>query len=280
MDSGPALRLNRIMVKTQRELAFLRDLYIADDWTRRFAELADKHIDLANVENLLYLNAGTGNHCLSLRERADEDTAIFARCEDEDVLSIAKDKSTAVRSEIDFSMLRFEDGSFDAVVADGSLVPAREAAALIGETVRVARPGGNVAVMLPSAGSFGEIFSLIWEVLFNEDLGEHGAAAEAMILDLPTASAIEEAAVAAGLAGVSVHTANEVFEYDDGASFIASPLVSDFLLPAWLAALSENEKEQVSAKLAELIDAEDGTMTFRFSVKAAIVTGRKRVSRS
>ena len=41
------------MAKTQRELAFLRDLYVQNEWTRRFNELADKHLDLSESENLL-----------------------------------------------------------------------------------------------------------------------------------------------------------------------------------------------------------------------------------
>ena len=33
------------MEKTQKELAFLHDLYVTPDWTRRFAELADIRAD-------------------------------------------------------------------------------------------------------------------------------------------------------------------------------------------------------------------------------------------
>jgi hypothetical protein len=69
--------------------------------------------------------------------------------------------------------------------------------------------------------------------------------------------------------------ANEVFEYDDGKAFVTSPLVENFLLPAWLATLGENDTTRVTEKLASLIDAEDGTMTFRFSVKATLLTGEK-----
>ena len=126
-----------------------------------------------------------------------------------------------------------------------------------------------------SAGSFGEIFSLLWEVLFTEDLGEHGHAAELMITELPTLSCVEELAAKAGLVNVETHTASEVFEYENGKEFVESPLVADFLLPVWLATLSDNENERVSKQLAQLIDAEDGTLTFRFSVKATLLKGEK-----
>jgi ubiquinone/menaquinone biosynthesis C-methylase UbiE len=263
------------MAKTQKERAFLRDLYINEDWTKRFTHLVDKHIGLKDLENLLYLNAGTGNHCFELRERLNKDTAMFARCEDEDILNIARDKAAAVMADVDFSMIRFEDDAFDMVLADASFVRPRDVESFVDEAVRVTRSGGTAAFFLPSAGSFGEIFSLLWEVLFNEDLGEHGHAAEAMITEIPTIERVEEMAASAGLVNVEAHSAREVFEYENGAAFIASPLVSDFLLPGWLKTLSDEENERVSARLSELIDAEDGDLTFRFSVKATLVTGEK-----
>lgn len=263
------------MTKTRKELAFLREFHIGEEWTKRFTELLDKHIKFANEENILYLNAGTGDHVLGLRDKISDKTAIFATCEDEHILNIARDKAAAVRSNVDFSMMRFDDNAFDRVLADASFVPAEAIGDFIENAVRVTRAGGNVAILLTSAGSFGEIFSLLWEVLYSEDLGEHGAAAEKMITDLPTVSRAEEIAEKAGLIDVKTHTANEIFEFKNGAEFVGSPLVSDFLLPVWLEYLNEKEKERVMQNLAQLVDAEDGTLTFRFTVKATLVTGQK-----
>ena len=269
------MRFNCYMVKSQKDLAYLRDLYIDENWTRRFTDLFDKHVGFKNGEKILYVNAGTGNHVFALRERIKKDTAIFATCENEEVLTIARDKAAAVRADIDFSMKRFEDNKFDAVVADASFVRPEHLEQLLGDSVRVTRPGGNTALMIVSAGSFGEIFSLLWEVLFNEDLGEHGAAAEQRITELPTLTNVEEMAARAGLENIHTHTANEFFDYDNGAAFINSPLVADFLLPVWLRTLNESEKERVTEQLARLIDDEDGNLSFRFSVKVTLLTGDK-----
>ncbi len=263
------------MAKTQKELAFLRDLYVQDEWTRRFTDVVDKHIDLADSDNLVYLNAGTGSHALALGERFGEKTDIFAACEDDDCLLIAQDKAVAVKSTVDFSRIRFEDDAFDTVVADASFVPPDDMPGFVADAVRVARTGGNVAVFMPAAGSFGEVFSLLWEVLYTDDLGENGAAAERMISEIPTTSAIEKLATEAGLVNVRTETVNEVFEFDNGVAFVASPLVADFLMPHWLETLAENEKERVTEELAQLIDSEDGTMSFRFSVKVTLLTGEK-----
>jgi Methylase involved in ubiquinone/menaquinone biosynthesis len=263
------------MAKTQKELAFLRDICLAEEWTKRFTDLIDEHFKFSADENLLYINAGTGNHVFALREKADENTAIFATCEDEDVLTIAREKGAAIRSDVDFSTMRFEDEAFDIVMADASFVPPKELRDFVDETVRVAKIGGQVGILTVSAGSFGEIFSLLWEVLFNEDLGEHGAAAEKIVAEMPTVSRIEEIAGAAGLVNLKTHTSNEIFEYENGRAFVESPLIADFLMPAWLETLNEDESVQVTEKLAELIDAEDGTLSFHFSVKATLVIGEK-----
>ncbi len=263
------------MKKTQKELAFLLDLSVSDEWTQRFADLVDKHIDLRDSDNLLYINAGTGSHALSLADRFGEKTAIFATAENEDALSIALDKAAALRSEVDFSMIRFEDDAFDTVLGDATFVKPAEVENFIEDAVRVARTGGEVAVFLPTTGSFGEIVSLLWEVLFTEGLGEHGAAAEKIITDIPTVSRIEQMAANMGLVNVKTETAIEAFEFENGAEFVASPLVADLLLPAWLDMLSENEKEQIPEKLAQLIDADGDSLSFRFTVKATLLTGEK-----
>lgn len=263
------------MAKTERELAFLRDLDINETWTRRFTEMIDKNIDLKDAKNILYINAGTGDHCIAIAEKADDETAVFATCENVELLNIARDKAAAVRSEVDFSEIEFEDDSFDAVIADGSFASFDEVEDLVAEAARTARSGGQIAVVVPSAGSYGEIFSLVWEVLFNEGLGEHGADAERIVADIPTTTKLEEYAAKNGLTDVKTEYSNEIFEYENGKEFVASPLIADFLLPTWLETLDENDKERVVEKLAQLIDAEDGELSFRFSVKVTVLTGKK-----
>jgi ubiquinone/menaquinone biosynthesis C-methylase UbiE len=261
--------------KTQRELAFLRDLYVNDEWTRRFAELADKYIDLSDSENLLYMNAGTGTHALVLDEKWREKVDIFASVEDEDQLNIALDKAAAVSAKVDFSTIRFEDDAFDAVLADASFVRPSEIERSVEDAVRVARTGGDVAVFFPGTGSFGEVFSLLWEVFFNEDLAEHGRAAEELITDLPTLEQVEAMATRSGMVNIHVEVATELFEFDDGRAFVASPLIEDFLLPNWLSMLDDRKQVRVTDALAALIDAEDRDLSFKFTVRMNLLTGEK-----
>ena len=43
--------------KTNKELAFLHELFVATDWGERFAELIDEHVRLPKEGNVLYLAA-------------------------------------------------------------------------------------------------------------------------------------------------------------------------------------------------------------------------------
>jgi ubiquinone/menaquinone biosynthesis C-methylase UbiE len=263
------------MVKTQKELAFLRDLYIQDEWTRRFTDLVDKHMDLRDSENMLYINAGTGGHALAINDRFGEKTDIFAQCENEDLLAIARDKGAAVMSSVDFSTIRFENDAFDAVLADATFVPPPELGSFIENTVRVTRTGGDIAAFMPSVGSFGEVFSLMWEAFFTEELMEHAAGVEKLVAELPTTSQLEKLAADAGMVNINTQTTVEIFDFENGAAFIASPLVADFQMPVWLATMEEHERDRVNDKLARLIAEEDGDLSFRFSVKATLLTGEK-----
>ncbi len=54
------------MRKSDKELAFLHDLYVATDWGERFAELVDEHVKLPKEGRALYVGSGTGGHALAL----------------------------------------------------------------------------------------------------------------------------------------------------------------------------------------------------------------------
>ena len=67
--------------KSDKELAFLQDLFIAPDWGERFAELIDAHVKLPTEGKALYIAAGTGAHAMALQERAG--TKLDLLCIDE-----------------------------------------------------------------------------------------------------------------------------------------------------------------------------------------------------
>ena len=260
------------MNKTQKELAFLRDLYVAPDWTERFTKIFDENFKFAGEKTVLYVNAGTGNHAIELRRKLKEKVSLQSCGADEELNKIARAKADIVNAKIDFA----DDeprGKFDVVIADASFVEPKDLPEFLRKVVALS--GGRVAFFLPTAGSFGDVFSFLWETLLNLDLLEKGGEVERLISELPTVSSVEETDENLGLTNVETVRKNEFFEFENGADFIASPLVNGFLFPKWLAFLTEKEKERVRARLAQTIDDADGTLSFRFTLKAALVVGEK-----
>ena len=269
------------MSKTEKELAFINDLFIAGDWTNRFTQLADKHIKFSDEGRMLYVNAGTGGHALELCTKLGKDAEIIAVCEDGELRQIAQAKADLIEQnerdveKADISFLsELPDEKYEAVLANASFVRPDELPEFIEKIISLS--SGQIAVFLPTTRSFGEIFSFLWETLLNADLSEHGGKVEELISELPTVWQIEENLKKAGLKNVKSYTETEDFDFENGEDFINSPLMSDFLFPVWLRFLNDEEIERVKNNLAKLIDAEDGTLTFRFTVKVTLFVGEKK----
>ncbi|PYS48757.1 MAG: hypothetical protein DMF68_12220 [Acidobacteria bacterium] len=269
------------MNKSDKELAFLRDLYVATNWGERFAELVDEHVELPKRGSMLYVASGTGGHALAMQERAGNDVTLICVDENEECLELGRAKAMAVRADPEFSRsqlesLSFDDDQFDLVVGDASLVAVERLPEMIAEMVRVAAPDGTVALTLATSSSFGEFFSVYWEALRNSGIGDHEHDVESLITELPTVSNVETMAGREGLDNVTSWTKIEEFDYESGAEFLNAPLISDFLLKSWLESLPESvDRARVSKEIARIIDAERQDMNFVLSVKATLVLGRK-----
>ena len=266
--------------KSDKELAFLQDLFIAPDWGERFAELIDEHITLPDEGKVLYAAAGTGGHAIALQERANKKLEFLCVDENAECLELAQAKAAATSEQTQFSHLRLDslalpDNQFDFVVANASLVSSRRVPGMFSELVRVAGPGATIAVALPTASSFGEFFSVYWEALHNTGLTNQEATVEQLITELPTVSDVEQMAEDEGLRDVTTWTRIEEFDYESGEQFLNSPLVAEFLMPAWLALVPEDMRADLFQEISRIINDERHEAEFALSVKATLVVGQK-----
>jgi len=267
-------------MKSPKELAFLEDLYLATDWGERFALLVDEHVELPNEGRALYLAAGTGAHALALQARAGDQLKLLCVDENEECLELARAKAVVVNQEAEFrrenlSALSFHDDEFDLVLGNGSMVAPPQLPKMIGEMVRVSRPGAGVAWWLATASSFGEFFSIYWEALLGAGLDDHGAEVEKLIVERPTVRDAEEWAEHAGLDGITSWTNIEEFDFESGEQFFNSPLITDFLLPTWIQSVPKASRKKVMKELARIIDEERHSGEFSLTLKATLVMGTK-----
>ena len=270
-------------LKSDKELAFIQDLFIAPDWGERFAELIDEHVKLPTEGRALYAAAGTGSHAMSLQERAGAKLQLLCLDENSECIELAQAKATATNEETVFRLAKLDDldlpdNYFDLVVGNASLISRWRLRKMFAEMVRVASPGAAIAIALPTASSFGEFFSIYWEALHNIGLLDHESDVEQLITELPTVTDVEQMAEDEGLTDIASWTRIEEFDYDSGEQFLTSPLVSEFLMRQWLALVPESNRADLAREISRLINEERHEAEFALSVKATLVVGQKEHS--
>ena len=266
--------------KSNKELAFLLDLFIAPDWGERFAELIDEHVKLPAEGEALYVAAGTGGHAMALHERAGDKLKLLCLDENPECMELARAKATATDGKVYFDTAQLErldlqDNRFDLVIGNASLVTRQRVRKMFSESVRVAAPGATIALTLPTASSFGEFFSIYWEALHNRGLIDRESDVEQLITELPTVSDVEQLAADEGLTDIESWTRIEEFDFDSGEQFLSSPLVAEFLIHDWLALVPEDKKAELFSEISRLINEERHEAEFALSVKATLVVGQK-----
>ena len=269
--------------KTEKELAFLYDLYVATDWGERFAGLVDEHVKLPERGRALYVAAGTGGHALALKERGEEGFTLVGVDESEERVEIARAKAAAINAigRVDFhsaqlESLAFEADQFGLVIGNASLVAPERLPEILAEMVRVTASGGTIALSVITASSFGEFFSIYWEALINAELMEQGGIVETIINELPIVSDVENLAKREALDEVQSWMRVEEFNFASGEEFLSAPLVRDFLSQRWLEPLpDEAARVNVLREVERIVDEERQGGDFTLSIKATLIVGRK-----
>ncbi|HUE84335.1 MAG TPA: class I SAM-dependent methyltransferase [Pyrinomonadaceae bacterium] len=269
-----------MQAKSQKELAYLHDLFVAPDWGERFAGLLDEHLELPKKGQALYVGANTGGHALALQQRAGRDLVFLGVDDNDESLELARAKAAATKAPTRFQLgqvdsLDLPDDHFDVVVGDASLVAPPRVPEMVHEMIRVAGPGRTVAITLPTASSFGEFLSIYWEAIHNCGLLEQEYKVEELISQLSTVADLEETGAAAGLENIKTWTQREEFAFASAEDFMNSPLVADFLMVGWLKVLPEDARECVAEQLQRIIEEERHAADFPMSIKATLVVGQK-----
>jgi ubiquinone/menaquinone biosynthesis C-methylase UbiE len=268
-------------MSTEKELAYRYDLFISPDWKQRFDQLLDEKLKLPAEGRFLEVNCGTGKYATELAERIGARGKVNGLDPSEARIELARAKALVLKlSNVTFDTtepeISFPDDYFDYVIGDASMVSTGEIPALLSELVRVARPGGRVALKLVTRGSFDEFFSFYWEALLATDLTDHvWQGLEAIIDGRLTVSDAEEMTKKAGLGRVDSFTSREEVVFEDAVRFLESPLIQDYFLPLWLAIIPPGRREEVVKHISAIIERERHEDPFDVSIKATVVTGLK-----
>ncbi|NNE67332.1 MAG: hypothetical protein HKN33_12265 [Pyrinomonadaceae bacterium] len=257
------------MKTSEKEIAFLRGLTVEPDWTQNFTDLFDEKFKIGKPRTITYINAGAGNHAIEIFEKLGVKTELFPVCETPELQEHAQLKANNEKIDIDFST-KMPMGKSDCVICDASLAKPNE----ISDLAKRAAGASNerVALLLPTKGSFGEVFSFLWEVLL--ELGIESSGVEELITGQTTIDDVEETFRDLALRDIKTHQKTINFDFEDGKEFAASLLMKGIFFPNWLEFVEAKDHERVIENLAKKIDDESEGLSFRFSVKAAVVEGR------
>jgi ubiquinone/menaquinone biosynthesis C-methylase UbiE len=270
------------MTTNEKELAYRYDLFITSDWRDRFDTLINENIEMPTEGRILDVNSGTGAHAIELAERMHGKGEVIGVDPSAERVELARAKALVKKiTDVTFEQgsaapLRFADREFDGVIGDASLLGAGEIEPLLGELVRVAEQDAPVVLKLATYGSFGEFFSIYWEVLHDLGIDEQvWTRLEALINQRPTISVAESMGERAGLRELQSFTSLEEFRFENGETFIESPLIKDTFLDEWLAIIPAARRAEARQRLAAIIDRERHDAEFDVSIKATLIAGRK-----
>jgi len=259
------------MELTEKETAFMRGLTLEPEWTQMFTDFFDDTVKIGDVLTVTYLNAGTGNHAIELVESLGAKTQIFPVCETADLAEHARLKAEVSKTDIDFATTK-PIGESDFVITDATLQDPEEIAGLAQTSAKAS--SGGVAMFLSTSGSFGEIFSFLWEVLMELGIEGKDDEIERLIIGQKKIDDVEQMFRDLALRKIKSHQKVFNFDFENGKEFAESLLMKSFFFPKWTAFLDQKDKERVIEKLAQKIDDESEGLSFRLTVKATIVEGK------
>jgi hypothetical protein len=150
-------------------------------------------------------------------------------------------------------------------------------ASALADLARVTRPGGEVRVTLPLAGTFQEFYDIYREVLVKNDKHETLEELARHEATHPTVDECEAWLRRAGLRDARVEIEEFTLLFKSSREFFFAPVIEFGPLPTWKKIAGRGQELQdVFWYIKEAIDAYFGDRAFEVTVKAGCLIGRKR----
>jgi ubiquinone/menaquinone biosynthesis C-methylase UbiE len=265
------------------KLARLYDREILPIWAERFGRMLLRGLTPPTQGQILDVACGTGYPSVEIVRRMGESCRLIMIDASSTMLEVARKKIAAkghkgvfIRTESASPKLSFADDVYDLVVCNLGLAEMLEPASALADFARVTRPGGEIRVTLPLAGTFAEFYDIYNEVLVKHDkhetlerLGEHLHA-------YPSPEQCEAWLASAGLVDTRVEVEKFSLLFRSSREFFFAPVIEYGPLSAWKRiAGTGQELQDVFWYIKEAIDAYFGGRAFEVSIVAGCLRGRK-----
>lgn len=270
-------------MKSEKELAYRYDLYVVPYWRDAFDQMVIEHVQLPERGNILTVNCGTGGLALELAASLGARGDVIATDAYPERLRLARAKAELKKLTNVFfydrrpTQLGMDDELFSLVVGDAVLMPTEQIEPMLAEMVRLTDRDATVALLMLTHGSFGEIFSLLWEALYHCHLDGYTASLEALINEYLTTTQARQMMTQRGLTHVHHFTERRELDFASAEELFQSPLIEDYFLDHWLQFLpNEATRRHVIETMSQIIERERGQAYVEMSVKASLLIGKRQ----
>jgi ubiquinone/menaquinone biosynthesis C-methylase UbiE len=263
------------------EQALAYDAAFVPRFAQRFGERLLLALDLPPRANVLDLVCRTGYPAVQVLDRV-RDGRVIALDQDGRFLELARARAgTDLGRRIFFKQgsptsLGFSDEIFTNVI--GNLIDrvTGDRAAVLAESARVLRPGGQLALTLPLRGSFLEVIDLLREIALRHDLGRLAERVEQYVQTMPTVESLRAEFEARGFERVSVDAWEFSLDYASSGDLLGDPLVQAAALPEWRScAEATDHPDEVLAELRRCIDTYFEGRRFMLTVVGGCAVGQR-----
>ena len=242
---GPALA-GRAALQTGIGEVF--EAQIARQWTRRFGRLILTQAPSLSRGTVLDVACHAGQPGLAFLRR-NPGTRLVAIDPSDELLGLARQagrdvlgKRAFFRAEPAGQRLPFDEDVFDLVLSNLGLYEHPAPAQLYRELVRVAKPGAEILVSVPLAGTFDEVLDVLTALAADQPEAAQRLAAHRSAY--PTPDTLFSWAAALGLENPVLQVEPFSLLFAGGSDLIAAPLLRYGPLPAWHTVLGDGTDDR------------------------------------
>jgi len=257
------------------------DQSVVPRYAQRFVDLLLRVVELPQRSHVVDLACRTGHLALELLERMP-DGRIVALDADERYVDMLRARAARDLGRRLFpavhgtDTLPFDDGTFSLAVCNLVDRVSTDRSALLSETARVLRPGGQIVLTQPMQGSFVEVIDLLREVALKYDMPRVAARVDEYVASLPSAAQWRDELTAFGFDWIAIEQSQFELVFSRNQSLLSDPAVVACAAPEWQwCASAANEPEQVLYRLQDAIELYFDDHDFELSVVAGCVSARR-----
>jgi ubiquinone/menaquinone biosynthesis C-methylase UbiE len=251
---------------------------------QKLADLLMANLVLAPSGHVLQIGCGLGTTNTEILQRTNADSRLIAVETTPAFVERARanvpveylGRRVFFRAHNLVGKLPFAENGFDHVVANLSLVDLASPRDLISELVRVTKPGGELRLAAPLAGTWREFLDVYSDVLVRLRKQESAAALAAYGKSFPEPEALAKELESAGMEKVAVETTHWELVFRTGREFFYAPVIEQGPLARWKSIAGKGaEMQDIFLAVKEAIDTYFAGSAFGVSVVAGVFSGTK-----